>query len=97
MPWLPPDDAVGQQVAQGSVDPGVRLAEDAHQLRRIDEGPPAEGIEQLSFGNRHVLSMTRSGAVCNRHMGVPGPSRMGRKSPGIVGHLSSPLGAPVSS
>ena len=46
VPWLsPPDDALGQQVGQVAVDSRVRLAEDARQLRRIDEGRPAEGIE----------------------------------------------------
>ena len=28
------------------------------QLRRIDEGRPAEGVEQLSFGDCHVSSVT---------------------------------------
>ena len=55
----PPDDALGQLVGQGSVDCGVRLAEDARQLRRIDEGRPAEGVEQLSFGDRHVLRVAK--------------------------------------
>ena len=41
----PADDAVGQQVGQGAVDGRVRLAEDARQLRRVDEGRPAEGVE----------------------------------------------------
>ena len=36
------------------MDCGVRLAENERQLRRIDEGRPAEGVEQLSFGDRHV-------------------------------------------
>ena len=47
------------------VDRGVGLAENERQLRRIDERRPAEGVEQLSFGGRHVLSLrsqrTRSG------------------------------------
>ena len=41
----PPHDALGQQVGQGPVDGGVRLAKDAGQLCRIDERRPAEGIE----------------------------------------------------
>ena len=49
-----PDDALGQQVAQGSVDGGVRLTEDACQFRRIHEGRPAEDVEQLSFGERDI-------------------------------------------
>ena len=50
----PSHDAFGQEGAQGSVDRGVRLAEDVRQLRRIDEWRPAEGVEQLSFGERQV-------------------------------------------
>ena len=45
----PVDDAFAQQVGQGAMDRGVRLAQDERQLRRIDEGRPAEGIEQLPF------------------------------------------------
>ena len=41
----PPDDAVGQQVGQGSVNRGVGLAEDARQFRRVDERHPAEGVK----------------------------------------------------
>ena len=44
----PPNDAVGQ----GAVDRGVRLAENERQLRRIDEGRPAEGVEKLSLQTR---------------------------------------------
>ena len=40
-----PDDALGQQVGQGSVDCGVRFAENERQLRRIDERRPAEGVK----------------------------------------------------
>ena len=40
-----PNDAVRQQVGQGSVNRGVRLSQDARQLRRIDEGRPADGVE----------------------------------------------------
>ena len=40
-----PSYAVSQQVGQCSVDGRVRLAEDARQLRRVDERHPAEGIE----------------------------------------------------
>ena len=36
------------------VDRGVGLADNERQLRRVDEGRPAEGVEQLSFGDRHV-------------------------------------------
>ena len=49
MPWLTrPDDALGQQVAQGSVDGGARLAKNERQLHRVDERRLAEGVEQLS-------------------------------------------------
>ena len=41
----PPGVAVGQQVGQCSVDGRVRLAEDACQLRRVDERRPAEGVK----------------------------------------------------
>ena len=44
----PPHYALRQQVTQGSVDGGVRLAQDERQLRRLDERRPAEGVEQLS-------------------------------------------------
>ena len=54
----PPNDAFPQQVAQGSVDSGVRLAKDARQLRRVDKRRPAEGVEQLSFGDCHASSVT---------------------------------------
>ena len=50
----PPDDAVGQQAGQGSVDSRVGLAEDARQLRRVDERHPAEGVKHLSFGEGHA-------------------------------------------
>ena len=33
----------------------VGLAQDACQFRRIDEWHPAESLEQLSFGERHIL------------------------------------------
>ena len=36
------------------VDRGVGLADNERQLRRIDEGRPAEGVEQLSVGEGHV-------------------------------------------
>ena len=35
---------------QRAVDRGVRLAEDERQLRRVDEGRPAEGVEHLTIG-----------------------------------------------
>ena len=38
----PPDDALCQQVGQGAVNRGVRLAENARQLCRVDEGHPTE-------------------------------------------------------
>ena len=59
----PPDDAVGQKASQGAVDSRVGLAEDACQLCRVDERHSAKGVEQLSFGERHVSSITeqRSG------------------------------------
>ena len=44
-----PGNALGQQVGKGAVDRRVRLAENERQFRRIDEGRPAEGVEQLSF------------------------------------------------
>ena len=37
----------------------VRLAEDARQLRRIDERRPAERVEQLLVGKGHGLSVTK--------------------------------------
>ena len=40
-----PDDALGQQTGQGTVNRGVRLAENERQFRRIDERRPAEGVE----------------------------------------------------
>ena len=52
-----PGDAVRQQPGQCSMDGGVRLTEDARQLRRIDERRPAEGVEQLSFGDCHMLRL----------------------------------------
>ena len=54
-----PDYAFGQQVAQGSVDCGVRLAENKRQLRRIDERRSAKGVEQLSFGEGHMLRVAK--------------------------------------
>ena len=33
------------------VDRGVGLADNERQLRRVDEGRPAEGVEQLSVGD----------------------------------------------
>ena len=56
----PPDDALGQQVGQVSVDRGVGLAEDVRQLRRVDEGRSAESVEQLSFGKSQVGVLTPS-------------------------------------
>ena len=50
----PPDDTVGQQIGQGSVNRRVGLAEDARQLRRVDKRHPAEGVEQLSIREGHV-------------------------------------------
>ena len=52
-----PDDALGNQIGQDSVDRGVRLAEDERQLRRIDERRPAEGGKQLSIGECHTSSV----------------------------------------
>ena len=40
-----PDDAIDQQVGQGAVNRGVRLAENARHLRRIDERRPAKEVE----------------------------------------------------
>ena len=57
----PPDDAVSQQVGQGSVNRRVGLAEDVRQFRRIGERHPAEGVEQLSFGDGHVSSVAMDG------------------------------------
>ena len=56
----PPGDAIGQQAGQGSVDCGVRLAEDERQLRRIDERRLAKEVDQLSFGERQVGVFTPS-------------------------------------
>ena len=50
----PPGVAVGQQVGQCSVDGRARLAEDACQLRLVDERHPTKGVEQLSFRERQV-------------------------------------------
>ena len=44
----PPGDAVGQQAGQGAVNGGVRLPQNARQLRGVYEGRPAEDVEQLS-------------------------------------------------
>ena len=49
-----PDDALGQQAGQGSVNRGVRLAENERQFRRIDERRPAEGVENLSVREGHI-------------------------------------------
>ena len=54
----PPDYAFGQQVSQDAVGRSVRLAENERHLRRIDEGRPAEGVEQLSVEEGHVSSVT---------------------------------------
>ena len=51
----PSDDAVSQETDQGSVDGRVRLAQDERQLCRFDKRHPAEGVEQLSVGNTHML------------------------------------------
>lgn len=48
----PSHDAFGQQAGQGAVDRGVRLAEDARQLRRVDKRHPAEGVEQLDEASK---------------------------------------------
>ena len=59
-----PDNAVGQQVGQGSVDGRVRLAQDARQFRRVDERHPAEGVEEverLSVGEGHISSVVKEG------------------------------------
>ena len=56
-----PDNALGQQGGQGAVDRRVRLAEDACQLRRIDEWRPAEGVEHLLFGHGHSSSVAIEG------------------------------------
>ena len=53
----PRHDAFGQQVGKGAVDRRVRLAENERQFRRIDEGRPAEGVEQLSFGKGHKVRL----------------------------------------
>ena len=50
----PPDDAVSHQTGQHSVDGRAGLAQDERQLRRIDEGRPAECVKQLSFGKGQV-------------------------------------------
>ena len=53
----PSGDVLGQQVGQMAVDSRVRLAQDARQLRRVDERHPAEGVEQLSVGCNHNTSL----------------------------------------
>ena len=53
----PPDDAVSQQAGQGSVDGRVRLAQDARQLRRVDEWHPAEGVKHLSVRDAGILEV----------------------------------------
>ena len=40
-----PDDAVSQQLGQPPVHCRVGLAQDERQLRRFDEGHPAQGVE----------------------------------------------------
>ena len=50
---------VGQQAGQGAVNRGVRRAENERQFRRIDERRPAEGVEQLSVRDGHVLSVAK--------------------------------------
>ena len=57
----PPHGAVCQQVGQVSVDRGVGLAENERQLRRVDEGRPAEGVEQLPVIQRHEPRVAKSG------------------------------------
>ena len=52
-----PNDALGQQAGQGAVDGGVGLTQDERQLRRVDEGRPAESVEHLSFGQGHSSSV----------------------------------------
>ena len=79
----PPDDAIGQQVGQGAVDRRVRLAEDARQLRRIDERRPAEGVEQLSIGETHTASV-----AIDRHGGQPSPDSAGAWESTGLGPLS---------
>ena len=54
----PPDDALGQQAGQRTVDGRVGLAQDTCQLRRVDERRPAEGVEQLLVGEDHSTSVT---------------------------------------
>ena len=46
-----------QQAGQGAVDGGVGLTQDERQLRRVDEGRPAESVEHLSFGQGHSSSV----------------------------------------
>ena len=59
----PPDDAGGQQVRQGSVNRGVRLAQDARQFRRIDERRLAEWLD---IDPRTVASRIRAGRFSRR-------------------------------
>ena len=67
-----PSDAIAQQAGQGSVDRGVGLAEDARQLRRVDERHPAEGVEQLSVGECHVSSVAKEGRAEHPSSGSAG-------------------------
>ena len=44
-----PDGAVSQDLVHHSIDRGVRLTENDRHLPRVNERPPAEGVEQLSM------------------------------------------------
>ena len=79
------DQSVGQQASHGSVDRGVRLAENERQFHRIDERHPAEKVQQLSVRESHKPRVERRGSGGNRHMAV---SLRGGKSPMAQGLLS---------
>ena len=56
-------NAVRQQTGEMAVDGRVGLAQDERQLRRFDQRRPAEGVEQMSVGERHASSVAKEGRV----------------------------------
>ena len=52
----------------------MRLAQDACQLRRGDERRPAEGGEQLSFGDCHMVRLPTLGRMADNHSAQRGGS-----------------------
>ena len=84
----PPRDAVRHKGGQGSVDGGVRLAQDAGQLRRVDEGRPAESVKKLSVVNGHEPSLARCGRRAQPPRGTPAD---GRRVPAVRRRLRPAL------